>query len=107
MAVKKICHASRGESNLAVSREVMVGQVMGHPNLVGTSSQSAGSHTGGLLPCSWHCAFALNCTPGVYLNKAIQSLPPTNSKVNPEWPAESLGIMIELSVECCGHSLSL
>lgn len=46
-------------------------------------------------------------TPGVYPNKAIQSLPPTNSKVNSEWPAESLGIMIELSVECCGHSLSL
>ena len=62
MAVKKICHDSRGDSNLAVSREVMVGQVMGHPNLVSTSPQSAVSHTGGLLPCSWHCAFALHPT---------------------------------------------
>ena len=36
VAVKLIHHESRGDSNLAVSREVMVGQVMSHPNLVGS-----------------------------------------------------------------------
>ena len=34
VAVKSINHCSSGETNLAVSREVMVGQVMSHPNLV-------------------------------------------------------------------------
>ena len=34
VAVKCIYHEIRGDSNLAVSREVMVGQIMGHPNLV-------------------------------------------------------------------------
>lgn len=34
VAVKSICHDSKGETNLAVAREVMIGQIMGHPNLV-------------------------------------------------------------------------
>lgn len=36
VAVKRISHESKGDTNLAVSREVMVGQVIGHPNLVGS-----------------------------------------------------------------------
>ena len=32
--MKSITHCSSGDTNLAVSREVMVGQVMSHPNLV-------------------------------------------------------------------------
>ena len=34
VAVKMINHCSSGDTNLAVSREVMVGQIVSHPNLV-------------------------------------------------------------------------
>ena len=37
VALKRINHCSSGDTNLAVSREVMVGQVMSHPNLVSSS----------------------------------------------------------------------
>ena len=43
VALKTINHCSSGETNLAVSREVMVGQVMSHPNLVSSSSWPAPS----------------------------------------------------------------
>ena len=90
MAVKTICHASRGDSNLAVSREVMVGQVMGHPNLVRASPQSAGTHTQGPAALLLAWCLCLNSKRQVLTSaQATQSLQPGKSKVNSEWPAEA------------------
>ena len=49
VAVKCIHHESKGDSNLAVSREVMVGQVMGHPNLVSSCLMLPAGCTSGAL----------------------------------------------------------
>lgn len=84
VAVKRIHHESRGDSNLAVSREVMVGQVMGHPNLVGShpklpAEQNSGSlqSASGLLRVYFRC---FTYTSGPFRRAKEQQLPNKQSK---------------------------